>query len=124
MYSSSKAFSEPIKKEFAWLDESMGLSPGQRDGSILRQPGDIAVVNDGVKGGGFWHMQEIEDFITMELQSRGCDDANLPCVARLQVFEEALDRFLSRCHMYRSFFDRYRREQNMLRGVYLSLIHI
>ena len=122
MYSSSKAFSEPIKKEFAWLDESMGLSPGQRDGSILRQPGDIAVVNDGVKGGGFWHMQEIEDFITMELQSRGCDDANLPCVARLQVFEEALDRFLSRCHMYRSFFDRYRREQNMLRGVYAARV--
>ena len=109
-----------VKKEFKWL--YVGLEQKATAGSNLVGGRPTYAIDDCVKGVDARHMQDIENFIAIELQTRGCDDATLPSMARLQVFEEALDRFLSRCHMYRSFFDRYRREQNMLRGVYAARV--
>ena len=104
----------------AWLNPSeresnVDLTAAGR--SFLRETTMVAAVKDGTKGGDFRHLHDIGEFIAMELQARACDDANLPSIARLQVFEEALDRFLSRCQMYRPFFNRYRKEQTMLRDM-------
>lgn len=68
------------------------------------------------------HCSEIKSFISSELRLRGCDNMNQPSIARLQVFEEAMDRFLLRCHIFRPFLEVYRLEQARLREAYAARV--
>lgn len=68
------------------------------------------------------HLSEIKSFISSELRLRCCDNINQPSIARLQVFEEAMDRFLLRCHIFRPFLEVYRLEQARLRGAYAARV--
>ncbi|KAJ8599397.1 hypothetical protein CTAYLR_009695 [Chrysophaeum taylorii] len=66
------------------------------------------------------HLEELTRYIERELKARGCEDAGLPSLARMAVFEEAMDRLLARCYAYRPFLEIYRREQARLRKVYVD----
>ncbi|KAJ1458545.1 hypothetical protein M885DRAFT_513043 [Pelagophyceae sp. CCMP2097] len=103
-------------KKYDWLQESSHFESSMQE-SQATSMGQTSRVENTRK-----ILAETDKFITSELHARGCNDATLPSVARLQVFDEAMDKFCARCPAYRTFLDAYRREQAELRRAYTQRI--
>lgn len=96
-----------------WIGQAKDASLKQSHAEGRYSSGNVTVYAADSK-----HLSELAAFVASEVRARGCADASVPSIARLEVFEEAMDRFLSKCSVFRPFLEAYRVEQARLRHAY------